>query len=161
MILRRSNCGQRPNQNDVRKTEGEILSTNHKFSVVVALAFISIAIQYADDAYGATNDKLDVNLNVLYVATQLQKDSNPLSEIIIQFPFPLSENARNTGQGPFGGATYFDTKTLVNVSTQVVSDNTQLVSEMGLGENLLFLLCPGGHSIYVRSVCNFFPSVFV
>ena len=125
------------------KTKGELLGTNHKFSVVVALAFISIAIQCADNAYGATNDKLDVNLNVIYVGTRSQKDSNALSEIIIQFPFPLSETARNTGQGPFGGATYFDTKTLVSVSTQLPSDDTQLVSEMGLGRIYYSSSVPG------------------
>ena len=119
------------------------MSTNHKFSVVVALAFISIAIQYADQAYGATNDKLDVNLNVIYIGTKSQKDSNPLSEIIIQFPFPLSRHALETGQGPFGGPTYYDNKTLVSVNPQRLSDNPQLVSEMGLGRIYYSSSVPG------------------
>jgi hypothetical protein len=143
MILRRSNCGRRQYQNNVRQAEGKLLSTNHQFSVAVATVFISIAIQYADNAYGATNDKLDVNLNVIYVSTKSQKDSDPLSEIIVQFPFPLSDKARDTGEGPFGGPTYFDTKTLVSVNRQFLSDNTQQVSEMGLGRIYYSTSVPG------------------
>jgi hypothetical protein len=124
------------NQNDVRKTKGKLLGTNHPFSIVVTLAFLGIAIQYADNAYGATNDKLDVNLSVIYIGTRSQKDSNPLSEVVVQFPFPLTESAKNTGQGPFGGVTYFDTKTFV-------SDNTQLVYEMGLGRIYYSYSVPG------------------
>ena len=123
MILRPSNCVLRSDQNDIkRKPKEKLLSTNHSFSIVVAVAFFGMAIQYADKAYAATNDKLDVNLNVIYLGTKSQKDSNGLSEVVIQFPFPLSESAKNTGQGLFGGITYFDTKSLVN-------DNAQLVSE--------------------------------
>jgi hypothetical protein len=102
----------------------------------VTLVFLGIAIQYADNAYAATNDKLDVNLSVIYIGTRSQKDSNGLSEFVIQFPFPLSESARNTGKGPFGGVTYFDTKTLV-------SDNTQLVYEIGLGRIYYSYSVPG------------------
>jgi len=119
------------------------LSTNHKLSAVVAMAFVSIAFQYADNAYGATNDKLDVNLNVIYVGTRSQKDSNTLGEIIIQFPFPLTENARTTGQGPFGGLTYYDNKTIVSVNPQRLSDNPQLVTETGLGRIYYSSSVPG------------------
>lgn len=111
------------------------MNTN-PLSIAVALLFFAVAVQYTGNAQAATNDKLDVNLNVIYVGTRSQKDSNALSETIIQFPFPLSEAARNTGQGPFGGATYFDTKTLL-------SDNTQLVSEMGLGRIYYSTSVPG------------------
>lgn len=118
------------------KTKGKLLRTNHPYSIVVTLAFLGLAIQYADHAYAATNDKLDVNLSVIYVGTRSQKDSKALSETIIQFPFPLSETAREKGKGPFGGITYFDNKTLV-------SDNTQLVSEIGLGRIYYSSSVPG------------------
>jgi hypothetical protein len=114
----------------------KLLSTNHSFNIVVTLAFLGIAIQYANSVYAATNDKLDVNLSVIYIGTKSQKDSNALSEYVIQFPFPLTEAARNTGQGPFGGLTYYDNKTLV-------SDDTQLVSEMGLGRIYYSSSVPG------------------
>jgi hypothetical protein len=112
------------------------LSTNNLFSIFVTLAILSVAIQYTDNAYGATNDKLDVNLNVVYIGTRTQKGSNTQSEAIIQFPFPLSQHARDTGQGLFGGITYFDTKTLV-------TDPTQLVYEMGLGRIYYSYSVPG------------------
>jgi hypothetical protein len=120
----------------LEKTKEKLLNTNHPFSIAMALVFFGVAVQYAGNAYAATNDKLDVNLNVIYVGTKSQKDSNALSEAIIQFPFPLSESARNTGQGFFGGVTYFDNKTLV-------SDTAQLVSEMGLGRIYYSSSVPG------------------
>jgi len=151
MILRRSNCGLRSNQNDVRKIKGKLLSTNHSFSIVVTLAFLGVAIPYADSAYGATNDKLDVNLNVIYIGTRSQKDSNALSEVVVQFPFPLTKHAQDTGQGLFGGITYFDFKTLgsttlastTHVNKTLVTYSTQLVSEMGLGRIYYSYSVPG------------------
>jgi len=115
---------------------GEILSTKYPFCIVALLAILSAATQYSGSAYGATNDKLDVNLNVVYIGTRSQKGSNTQSEAIIQFPFPLSQHARDTGQGLFGGITYFDTKTLV-------TDPTQLVYEMGLGRIYYSYSVPG------------------
>jgi len=122
---------------------GGLLGTNREFSVVAATVLVVIAFQYADDAHAATNDKLDVNLNVLYIGTKSQKDSNPLSEIIIQFPFPLSEHAQNTGQGPFGGLTYYDNKTIVSINPQRIADNPQLVTETGLGRIYWSTSVPG------------------
>lgn len=118
------------------KTQGKLLRTNHLFSIVVTLALLGLAIQYADDAYAATNDKLDVNLSVIYISSRSQRNSNTLGETVIQFPYPLSESARDTGEGPFGGITYFDNKTLV-------SNNTQFVSEMGLGRVYYSSSVPG------------------
>lgn len=112
------------------------MSTNYRFSIVVILAFFGMATQYAGNAYAATNDKLDVNLSVIYLGTKSQKDSNTLSEAIVQFPFPLSEHARDTGQGAFGGITYYDNKSLV-------SDPTQLVSEFGIGRVYYSYSVPG------------------
>jgi hypothetical protein len=143
MTLLRNNCGRRLVQHEYRKAKEALLSSNNNFKAVAAILFVGIAFHYAENVYAATNDKLDVNLNVLYVGTKSQKDSNGLGEIIVQFPFPLSENARNTGEGPFGGLSYFDYKTLVNVSTQPPSDNTQLVSEMGLGRIYYSTSVPG------------------
>lgn len=132
------------------------MSTNNLFSIAVTLVFFGITIQYADNAYGDTNDKLDVNLNIVYLGTRSQKGSNALSEGVIQFPFPLTEHARKTGQGPFGGITYFDIKTLESTSTAststaitptgshtTVTNNTQLVSEMGLGRLYYSYSVPG------------------
>lgn len=111
------------------------MNTN-RLNIAVALMLFAVAAQYAGSVHAATNDKLDVNLNVIYVGTKSQKDSNALSEVVIQFPFPLSESARNTGQGFFGGITYFDNKTLV-------SKTDELVSEMGLGRIYYSYSVPG------------------
>lgn len=119
------------------------MSTNLKFGVIAAMALAGIALQFADNAHAATNDKLDVNLNVLYLSTRSQKDSNLLGEIIVQFPFPLSEKARNTGEGPFGGLTYYDNKTIVSINPQRLSDNPQLVTETGLGRIYYSSSVPG------------------
>jgi hypothetical protein len=127
------------------------LNTKHSFSIVVTLAFLGTGIQYENYAYGASNDKLDVNLNVIYIGTKSQKDSNSLSEVIAQFPFPLTQHSRDTGQGLFGGVTYFDFKTLVNstrvssipLSPTIAIQNTQLVTEMGLGRIYYSYSVPG------------------
>jgi hypothetical protein len=120
-------------QNDIGTLKEKLLNTN-RLSIVIVL--FSLAVQYTENVHAATNDKLDVNLNVVYVGTKSQKNSNALSEVIIQFPFPLSESARNTGQGFFGGVTYFDNKTLV-------SDTDQTVSEMGLARVYYSYSVPG------------------
>ena len=134
---------------------------NNKFSVVAAMFFIGIVFQYAEDACAATNDKLDVNLNVLYVGTKSQKDSNALSEIIVQFPFPLTDKARITGEGPFGGITYYDNKSLVDINNRLaVTINPQLVTEMGVGRIYYSTSVPG-ETPYTFVICHFFPSVFV
>jgi hypothetical protein len=112
------------------------LSTKHPLSIVMALALLGAAIHYAGSAYGATNDKLDVNLNVIYIGSRSQKDAPAMGEQIIQFPFPLSQHARDTGQGLFGGITYFDNKT-------IVSDTSQLVSQIGLGRIYYSYSVPG------------------
>ena len=111
------------------------MDTN-RLSIAVVLMFFAVAVQYTGKAHAATNDKLDVNLNVIYLGTKSQKDSLGLSEVILQFPYPLSESARNTGQGLFGGITYFDYKTLVH-------DDTQLVSQTGLGRIYYSSSVPG------------------
>ena len=98
--------------------------------------FIVLAAWTDESAYAATNDKLDINLNVIYVSTRSQKGSNALGETIIQFPFPLTDRAQQTGQGLFGGITYFDTKTLV-------SDATQLVNQVGFGRIYYSTTVPG------------------
>jgi hypothetical protein len=111
------------------------LNTN-RLSIAVALMFFAVAVQYAGNVHAATNDKLDVNLNVVYLGTKSQKDSVGLNEVTLQFPYPLSESARNTGQGLFGGITYIDYKTLVH-------DDTQLVSETGVGRIYYSSSVPG------------------
>jgi len=127
-----------------------LLNSNHSRSIVLALVFAGIAVQYTN-AYGATNDKLDINLNIIYVGTKSQKDSNALGEMIVQFPFPLTQHARDTGQGPFGGITYFDNKTLV-------SDNNQLVSELGLGRIYYSATVPGDTPYTIVPFVTFYRS---
>lgn len=109
------------------------MNTKYLSGIAMALAFFGIA---AHDALAATNDKLDVNLNVIYVGTKSQKGSNALSEAVIQFPFPLSQSARDTGKGLFGGITYYDNKSLV-------SDAIQQVTQMGLGRIYYSSSVPG------------------
>jgi hypothetical protein len=118
------------------KTWEELLGIKPRCGIAAVLIFFIMAVQYGDNAYAASNDKLDVNLNVLYVGTRTQKGSNVLGETIIQFPFPLTENARDTGQGPFGGISYYDNKALV-------SNVNQLVSEVGLGRIYYSYSVPG------------------
>lgn len=114
------------------------MGTKYSFGIVAALAFLGLAVQYPSDVYGAsTGDyKQDVNLNVIYIGTKSQKDSEPLSEIVLQLPFPLTETASETGQGLFGGITYFDAKTLVN-------DKEHVLYEFGLGRVYYNYAIPG------------------
>lgn len=119
--------------------------------IAVLLVFIGIAVEYADNAHAASNDKLDVNLNVLYVGTRSQKDSNVLGETIIQFPFPLTDHARDTGQGPFGGISYYDNKALV-------SNVDQLVSEVGVGRIYYSYSVPGDMPYTFVPYVTFFRS---
>ena len=119
------------------------MNTHRKSGFLAALLFAGLVLQSADSARAATNDKLDVNLNVLYVGSKSQKDSNVLSEIIVQFPFPLSEKAQQTGEGPFGGITYYDNKTIVSQNPQDVTLNPQLVTETGLGRVYWSTSVPG------------------
>jgi hypothetical protein len=152
MILHRKNCGL---ANDIQELAGEILRNKSIFSIVLTLAVLGVTIQYNCDAYGATNDKLDVNMNIIYLGTRSQKGANSLSEGVFQYPLPLTGHARQTGQGPFGGITYFDIKTLDDVTTTttttiptptphtVVTNTTQRVTEIGLGRIYYSYSVPG------------------
>ncbi len=129
-----------------------MLRANRSSRVAVTLAFLAGAVQYPDNALGATNDMLDVNLNMIYLGTRSQKGSDAVSEGVIQYPFPLTEHSKSTGQGLFGGITYFDIKTLENMSAStttmvgglpVVNASTQQVTEMGLGRIYYSYSVPG------------------
>ncbi len=133
MILRRSNCGL---QNDIRDAMEKKLSLNRRCSFAATLVFLGMSIQCSDNVYAATNDKLDVNLNVIYLGTRTQKDANALSEGVIQFPFPLTKHSRDTGQGLFGGITYIDNKV-------IVSNETELMSQFGIGRVYYSYSVPG------------------
>ena len=114
----------------------------------MTLALLAGAVEYVESALAATNDMLDVNLNMIYVGTRSQKGSDAVSEGVIQYPFPLTEHARSTGQGLFGGITYFDIKTLENMSGSITTGggavtNTQQVTEMGLGRIYYSYSVPG------------------
>jgi hypothetical protein len=97
------------------------LSNNHSFSIAAILVFLGTTILCSFNAYGDTNDALDVNLNSIYLKNRTQPDFGILSEIILQLPYPISETAKKTGQGPFGGITYFEDKMLATTNTQVAS----------------------------------------
>lgn len=109
---------------------------------------------YSTSSYGDTNEPndtlakkivageslagetLDVSLNSIYLQERSQKGSNLLSEIILQYPYPISDTAKKTGQGPFGGITYFDDKALV-------SNPLQLASVYGVGRLYYSTTVPG------------------
>jgi len=112
------------------------LSTNHPFGTPVILAlFFSLTLN-AIVAYADTNDALDVNLNSIYLKNRSQRDFAPLSEVILQLPYPISETAKKTGQGPFGGITYYDNKLLATTYRQQAS-------VMGLGRIYYSSSVPG------------------
>lgn len=130
------------------------MSTNHPFSITVILMFLSAATLYATNAYGATNDSLDVNLNSIYLKNRSQKDFGLLSEIILQLPYPISETAKKTGQGPFGGITYFDDKTLATT-------NTQLASVFGVGRIYYSTSVPGDTPQTFVPYLTFYRGLFI
>jgi hypothetical protein len=112
------------------------LSPNHPLSITAILVFLCTSTLYAINAYGDTNDSLDINLNSIYLKNRTQKDFGILSETILQLPYPISETAKKTGKGPFGGITYFDDKTLATT-------DTQLASVLGLGRIYYSTTVPG------------------
>lgn len=110
------------------------MTINHSFSIAAMLVLLGAA--YSINAYADTNDYLDVNLNSIYLKNRSQRDFGILSEIVLQLPYPISETAKKTGQGPFGGITYFDNKALA-------ATNTQLASVLGLGRIYYSTSVPG------------------
>jgi hypothetical protein len=118
------------------KYQEALLSTNHPSSFAVILVLLSTVTLNASNAYGDTNDTLDVNLNSIYIRTRTQSNFDALSEIILQIPYPISETAKKTGAGPFGGITYFDDKILA-------SSYTQRATVLGLGRIYYSATVPG------------------
>lgn len=112
------------------------MSTNHSSGIAAIPALLITTLLCSINAYGDTNDALDVNLNSIYLKNRSQKSFGVLSEIILQLPYPISETAKKTGQGPFGGITYFDDKTLATT-------DTQLASVLGLGRIYYSTSVPG------------------
>jgi len=94
------------------------LNIHHPFATRATQAFLAAVVLHAANAYGANNESLDVNLNSIYLKVRTQADYNSLSELILQLPYPISETAKKTGKGPFGGITYFDDKMLAATDTQ-------------------------------------------
>jgi hypothetical protein len=130
------------------------LNTSHPFSITVILVFLSTATLYAINAYGATNDSLDVNLNSIYLKNRTQKDFGLLREIILQLPYPISETAKKTGKGPFGGITYFDDKTLATT-------DTQLASVLGVGRIYYSTSVPGDTPQTFVPYLTFYRALFI
>lgn len=111
------------------------LSTRYTFSTSAILVFLATAALYAINAYGA-NESLDVNLNSIYLKNRSQNSFGILSEIILQLPYPISDTAKKTGKGPFGGITYFDDKMLATT-------NRQDATVLGLGRIYYSTTVPG------------------
>ncbi len=112
------------------------MSTNHSSGIAAILVLLAATLLCSIDAYGDTNDALDVNLNSIYLKNRTQRDFSILSEIVLQLPYPISETAKKTGQGPFGGITYFDDKTLATT-------DTLMTSILGLGRIYYSTSVPG------------------
>ena len=112
------------------------MSTVHRLGITVMLALPCASTLYSANAYGDVNDALDVNLNSIYLRSTSQRDYGVLSEVILQLPYPISEAAKKTGRGPFGGVTYYDNKTLA-------STDKQLASVLGLGRIYYSTTVPG------------------
>ncbi len=133
------------------------MNTKQPFGFAALLVFLGAASLFSISSYGDTNDTnepndtlakkivageslagetLDVSLNSIYLQERSQKGSSLLSEIILQYPYPISDTAKKTGQGPFGGITYFDDKALVN-------NPLQLASVYGVGRLYYSTTVPG------------------
>lgn len=112
------------------------MSSHHLSGIAVILVLLCTSTLYAINAYGETNDNLDVNLNSIYIKNRTQKDLGTLSETILQLPYPISDTAKKNGQGFFGGITYFDDKILETT-------DTQHASVLGLGRIYYSYLAPG------------------
>jgi hypothetical protein len=118
------------------------LISDHPFRITVILLLLGISILHSSKASAVdsmedlANEILDVNLNSLYLGSRSQPDFDTLTEVILQLPYPISETAKKTGQGPFGGITYFDYKTLSTT-------DTQLATVLGLGRIYYSTTVPG------------------
>jgi hypothetical protein len=118
------------------------LGTGCRLSINAILFLLCTSTLYAIDAYGITTNEaisketLDINLNSIYLTNRTQKNAGVLGEIILQLPYPISEAAKKTGIGPFGGITYLDYKSLMNTSTQ-------LATVFGLGRIYYSTSAPG------------------
>jgi hypothetical protein len=112
------------------------LGKNYVFRILGMLLLLSSSAPWTTGAHAAedqaaaskpvlepdlnevSSEILDVNLNSIYLKERTQKEYNTLGEIILQLPYPISDAAKKTGQGPFGGITYFDDKTVLNTTLQ-------------------------------------------
>lgn len=130
------------------------MSTNHRSSFTVILVLLSALNLYTIDAYGDTNDSLDVNLNSIYLRNRSQKNFGILTEIILQIPYPISETAKKTGVGPFGGITYFDDKMLA-------STYTQRATVLGLGRIYYSSTVPGDTPTTFVPYITFYRALFM
>jgi hypothetical protein len=111
-------------------------STRHRSGIRAPWVSLGTAALFAINAYGAPNESLDVNLNSIYLKNRSQKNFGVLSELILQLPYPISDTAKKTGKGPFGGITYFDDKILATTYTQEAT-------VMGLGRIYYSTTVPG------------------
>lgn len=108
--------------------------------IVFLIAFTSIATLGSQSTYGAENDNLEVNMNLIYMSSKKPKDMNVLSETVIQYPLPLSSNAELTGKGFFGGITFYENFIFYNSSNQNVTQDElgriyYFANETGEGSN--------------------------
>jgi len=106
------------------------------------------------NAYGDTNESLDINLNSIYLKNRTQRDFGVLSEIILQLPYPISDTAKKTGKGPFGGITYFDNKI-------IATTNTELATVVGLGRIYYSTTVPGETPTTFVPFLNGYRALFI
>lgn len=130
------------------------MSTDHPFRITVISVLVCTSTLCAINAYGDVNDSLDVNLNSIYLRNRTQKDFGILSEVILQLPYPISETAKKTGKGPFGGITYLDYKTLATT-------DTQLATVLGLGRIYYSTTIPGDTPTTFIPYLNWYRALFI
>lgn len=135
------------------------MSTDHPFRITVILVLVCTSTLCAIKAYADTNEAianetLDVNLNSLYLGSRSQPDFDILTEVILQLPYPISETAKKTGQGPFGGITYFDSKMLSTT-------DTQQASVLGVGRIYYSTTVPGDTPTTFIPYLNWYRALYV
>ncbi len=98
-----------------------LLNMKQRLGTFFGLAIVAASVFFSGLSYGAINENLDVSLGQIYLGTRSPKDFKSLSETALQYQFPLTKSAEETGAGLFGGITYYDNKMFFNGSSQLVN----------------------------------------
>ncbi len=130
------------------------MRVHYPCGITAILVLLCTSTLYAINARADTNDSLDVNLNSIYLKNRTQKDYNALSDIVLQLPYPISETAKKTGKGPFGGITYFDDKMLTTTTKQQAS-------VLGLGRIYYSTSVPGETPYTFVPLITFYRALYI